>query len=110
MATKRTSATTATTTATTTPATTTPKFRATDAEQFLTHAKKMDGIHVQKSSPRKFQNFVNLTVNEIAELLAAAEIENVNTFINVAVNAKSPDGVRDAIAAGRIAELSVRKK
>lgn len=104
MATKRTPATPAT------PATATPKFRATDAEQFLTHAKKMDGIHVAKSAPRKFANFVNLTVNEIAELLAAAEIENVNTFINVAVNAKSPDGVRDAIAAGRIAELSVRKK
>jgi hypothetical protein len=96
-----------------TPSVATPsvaKFRNIDAEQFLTHAKKMDSIHIAKSTTRKFAGFVNLNVNEIAELLQSAEIENVNQFINIAVNAKTPDGVRAAITAGTIAELTIRKK
>lgn len=70
----------------------------------------MDGIHTAKSAPRKFANFVNLNVNEIADILGRAEIDNVNSAINVFVNAKSIDGVNAAITAGTIAELTIRKK
>ena len=111
MATKRTPSATPATTTPATPATpATPKFRQIDSAQFLLHAKKMDAIHVSKSTPRKFQHFVNLNESEIAILLNDSGIENVNAFINIAVNAKSPDGVRAAIAAGTIATLTVRKK
>ena len=70
----------------------------------------MDSIHVAKSTTRKFAAFVNLTESDIATLLNDSGIENVNAFINVAVNAKTPDAVRDAINAGTIATLTVRKK
>jgi hypothetical protein len=96
-----------------TPSVATPsvaKFRNIDAEQFLVHAKKMDSIHSAKSAPRKFQHFVNLNVNEIAELLADAEIENVNQFINLSVNAKTPAGIREFITAGTVSVNIVRKK
>ena len=111
MARKTTPATTPTTTTpATTPTTTTPKFRQIDSGQFLLHAKKMDSIHIAKSTTRKFQHFVNLNESEIATLLNDSGIENVNQFINIAVNAKTPDGVRAAITAGTIAELTIRKK
>jgi hypothetical protein len=93
-----------------TPATATPKFRTTDAEQFLLHAKKMDSIHTAKSTPRKFQHFVNLTISDIAGLFADAEIENVNQFINIAVNGKNADGIRKFIADGTVSANIVRKK
>ena len=70
----------------------------------------MDSIHVAKSAPRKFQHFVNLNVNEIAELLQSAEIENVNQFINLSVNAKTPAGIREFITAGTVSANIVRKK
>ena len=70
----------------------------------------MDGIHVQKSSPRKFAGFVNLSVDEIAGILSDANIDNVNHAINVFVNAKSVDGIRTAITAGTVTELTIRTK
>ncbi len=70
----------------------------------------MDGIHTAKSAPRKFANFVNLNVNEIADILADAGIDNVNHAINVFVNAKSIDGIKSAITAGTVDALTVRKK
>lgn len=70
----------------------------------------MDGIHTAKSAHRKFAGFVNLTVDEIAGILTDANVDNVNHAINVFVNAKSVDGIRTAINAGTIAELTVRKK
>ena len=103
--------TTSTSTTPATPATpATPKFRAVDALQLKTHITKMDGIHTAKSTTRKFAGFVNLSVDDIADILTAANIDNVNHAINVFVNAKSVDGVRAAITAGTIAELTVRKK
>jgi hypothetical protein len=111
MAKRATPATPATSTATpATPATATPKFRNIDAEQFLLHAKKMDSIHTAKSTTRKFAGFVNLTVSDIAVLLADAEIENVNQFINLAVNGKTADGIRKFIADGTVSANIVRKK
>ena len=110
MATKRTPSTPSTSTTPATPATATPKFRTVDATQLLTHIQKMDGIHTAKSTTRKFANFVNLNVNEIADILADAGIDNVNHAINVFVNAKSVDGIKSAIASGTVETLTVRKK
>ena len=70
----------------------------------------MDGIHLAKSAPRKFQNFVTLTESDIAELFAESGIENVNQFINLAVNGKSADGIRKFIADGTVTENTARKK
>ena len=99
-----------TTTPVTTPVTTTPKFREIDSTQLLTHIRKMDLIHQSKSTTRKFAAFVNLSVNEIAEILGNAQIENVNSAINVFVNAKSVENINAAIAAGTIETLTIRKK
>jgi hypothetical protein len=96
-----------------TPSVATPsvaKFRQIDATQLLTHIRKMDGIHTAKSTPRKFEHFVNLNVNEIADILGRAEIDNVNSAINVFVNAKTIDAVNAAITAGTIDALTIRKK
>ena len=90
-------------------ATATPKFRAVDALQLSTHIKKMDSIHIAKSTPRKFENFVNLSVDEIADILTTIEIDNVNNAINVFVNLKSPTAVLSATA-DEIATATVRKK
>ena len=70
----------------------------------------MDSIHTAKSTTRKFANFVNLNVNEIADILADAGIDNVNHAINVFVNAKSIDGIKSAITAGTVDALTIRKK
>lgn len=111
MARKTTPSTTSTTTTPETPATPSiAKFRTVDATQLLTHIQKMDGIHTAKSTTRKFAGFVNLSVNEIAEILGDANIDNVNHAINVFVNAKSVDGIKSAIAAGTVDALTVRKK
>ena len=109
---KRTPSTTPSTTTTTT-TTTTPsiaKFREIDATQLLTHIKKMDSIHTVKNSPRKFAGFVNLTVNEIAEILTSANVDNVNHGINLFVNGKSVDGVNEIIANGTVSANIIRKK
>jgi hypothetical protein len=90
-------------------ATATPKFRAVDALQLSTHIKKMDSIHIAKSTPRKFENFVNLSVDEIADILTKIEIDNVNNAINVFVNLKTPTAVQSATV-DQIATATVRKK
>lgn len=89
--------------------TATPKFRAVDALQLSTHIKKMDSIHIAKSTPRKFAEFVNLSVDEIADILTKIEIDNVNSAINVFVNLKNPTAVISATA-DEIATATVRKK
>jgi hypothetical protein len=91
-------------------ATATPKFRAVDALQLSTHIKKMDSIHIAKSTVRKFEHFVNLSVDDIAGILADTGIENVNAGINLLVNAKTVDGIKTAISNGTVTELTVRKK
>lgn len=90
-------------------ATSTPKFRAVDALQLSTHIKKMDSIHTAKSTPRKFEHFVSLSVDEIADILTKIEIENVNSAINVFVNLKTPTAVQSATPE-QIATATVRKK